>query len=116
VTDAIATAVPEDGSESAFADHLKELLEPVASTADSVADEYEEGVDNLPEGLQNSAQADAMRDVADRLRDWAEGIRDFSPSDDFPEGDDALEDLEGWIEAVKEEATGTMEDMPTYEG
>jgi hypothetical protein len=106
---------PEPGAENPV-DDLLAVMEPVATQADEVADEYEGNADNLPEGLQGSAQADAMRDVADRLRDWAEGIRNFSPDEDAPEGDDALEDWESWLEVTREAATGTMEDMPTYEG
>lgn len=115
VTDEISKWSPDEKAEDAPGE-LKDFLEPVAAQADEVADEYEESADNLPEGLQYGTQGEALRDVAERLREWAQMLRDFSPSDDFPEGDDALEDLEGWIEAVKQEATEAMEELPTYEG
>lgn len=61
---------------SGLVDEAAEQLEPIASTADEVADEYEEGVQNMPESLQYGAPAEYMQQVADELREWAEAMRE----------------------------------------
>lgn len=90
---------------SGLVDEAIEQLEAIATVADEVADEYEEGVQNMPESLQYGPTGEAMTQVAEELREWAEAMREgptsASTTVDLPD---------------PAEHAGDMADCPTCKG
>lgn len=58
---------------------LTEALAELASTANEIADEYQESVDAMPEGLQEGHVAQEMLEKIEALQSYASELEDFDP-------------------------------------
>jgi len=115
-----------DTSSAQSLEDLQGMLENIADEAESVGQEYADGVQNMPENLQEGETAQMMQEVADELEQWAQELRDFDPGENVPEEDEfseeddpaqAFEDAtKEYLDTIRSAADDLLGQMPEYQG